>query len=212
MSSNPQPIPHLNPSGTAKGSVPPPPKSMQHANAFLNFFKHVGHVIKDIVVWAPKVGAKTIAVIDEAEKLSPEFNAALKDLITKGALLVAASSSAVAERGTNPLQDAAVMTDLEAFIKSFEAFYPIVITAFNDLDGVAINTPAPTEPVVAPATAPATSELGEKVGEVIAASKPSFTPPPPKKVEETKDEEIHESPKPPVIEDIENLQSHSEVQ
>lgn len=117
-----------------------------HVNHFAGFFKAVGHIIKDVFVWAPRIADKTITVIKEAEELTPEFLSGLKSIVEDVALITANAALAAASKGTNIATDYNVLTGIEKLAGDFNKFYPILVRDFNEFEGI-IMAPAPVVPV-----------------------------------------------------------------
>lgn len=141
MSSNPTPpITNPVPPATTTGAsgqtvVTTPATAIKAPNHFVAFFEKIGHAILDIFKWAPSFASKVVTVIQEEETLTPEFVAGLKTLIADSASLVALSATAVTEKGINPTQDLAVVTQLEQLVKDFGNFAPVVEQAVAVLEG-----------------------------------------------------------------------------
>lgn len=147
-----------------------------HVNHVANFFKAIGHGIKDVFVWAPRVAEKTITVIKEAEELTPEFLGGLKSIVEDVANITANAAIAAASKGANVATDYAVLTGIEKLAGDFNRFYPILVRDFQEFEGI-IEAPTPT-PAQLPVDPPATTDTPAPVtDEPIPASKPAtFTP------------------------------------
>lgn len=122
-----------------------------HVNHIANFFKAIGHGIKDIFLWAPSIGEKTVKVIQESEQLTPDFIIALKAFVSDGAAIVASAASVAATKGANIGSDYNVLTGIENLIADFNKYYPLLQSAINDLSGIILNdAPVMPAPVITP--------------------------------------------------------------
>lgn len=171
---DPTPIPFLNP----KVSTPPPPAAVKHPNWFINFFEKVGHDIVDTFKWAPVVAKDTIAIIEATKELEPAFKAALTPIIKDVATIAAQASAAVAEKGVNPLQDIVTIQAIEQLIKDFGTFYPVLVSAFDDIKGIVKTPPAVVTPTEAETTSTPPEVSAPKVMEDVKANAAAPTPAP----------------------------------
>jgi hypothetical protein len=191
---DPTKIPFLNAKVDATGNVMPITHAdlpaapgianPAHVNHIANFFKAIGHGLKDVFVWAPRVATKTIEVIETSEKLTPEFLSSLKNILEDVALIVASSAAAAAQKGANVATDYNVLTNIEKLAGDFNAFYPILVKDFNALEGI-IVAPAGTAPVTVAQPSQTQAEVNaaithglsdEGAAEIKAAQPPIITP------------------------------------